>query len=354
MEDDRPSSGGFGPVLAVLLLAVLVLGLGGGGLVVVTTMRYRTQAMRAEEQARAQLELQQSEALKTRAALDQAQARAAGGDAKQPATAPADPLTDVNDAFRAAYKSARQDALASAGPVIVVSGDDLVLVRDGKRTSARVVPPVYHDLKAFSHIPLAAYLLTRPGLTDDRRAELTMFANKVEATRGLWDRPAFTDEQRRRQQTIVDDTLRYLKDADKAISPADRTAFARKLAPLVLANSADAAKAQIDGMHKQVTAWRTDLPPEAWKKLRVVVCGSQMPRQGNLAVQYFAWLLGEPGEGPRIVYAEGIFDEPKALNLLGTHQLDTDVGAAFFNDPRRMHRDLLADAAKEVLKGMKP
>src|SRR5262249_7626387 len=158
--------------------------------------------------------------------------------------------------------------------------------------------------------------------------------------------------QRRRQQTIVEETLRYLKDAEKAVKPEDRTAFARKMAPLVLANSTDAAKSQIDGLHRQMTAWRAELPPEEWKSLKVVVTGGQMPRAGNLAVQYFAWLLGEQGEGKRIVYAESIFDETKALNLLGTHRLDADVGAAFFNDDRRMHRDLLSDAATEILKSM--
>ena len=82
--------------------------------------------------------------------------------------------------------------------------------------------------------------------------------------------------------------------------------------------------------------------------------GSAMPRQQNLAVQYFAWLLSEPGEGKRIVYSESVWDEQKALGLLATHQIDGDIGAAFFDDDRRMHRDLLADAAKDILKGMEP
>jgi hypothetical protein len=34
-----------------------------------------------------------------------------------------------------------------------------------------------------------------------------------------------------------------------------------------------------------------------------------------------------------------------ALELLATHGVDRGLGAAFFGDPARMHRDLLADAA---------
>jgi hypothetical protein len=77
--------------------------------------------------------------------------------------------------------------------------------------------------------------------------------------------------------------------------------------------------------------------------------GSQLPRKDNLAVQYFARLLGEKGEGKRIVYAEAIFDEAKALALLGTRRIDTRIGEDFFDDPLRMHRDLLGDAGKARL-----
>ncbi len=74
-----------------------------------------------------------------------------------------------------------------------------------------------------------------------------------------------------------------------------------------------------------------------------------MPRRNNLAVQYFARLLGEKGEGKRIIYAEALFDESKALKLLGTHRIDTRLGEDIFDEPLYMHRDLLSDAAKNYL-----
>jgi hypothetical protein len=60
-------------------------------------------------------------------------------------------------------------------------------------------------------------------------------------------------------------------------------------------------------------------------------------------------VLNEPREGRRIVYAESLWEEPRALDLMGTHMLDGAVGEAFFGDYWRMHRDLLADAAKGYL-----
>src|SRR5437899_31790 len=93
---------------------------------------------------------------------------------------------------------------------------------------------------------------------------------------------------------------------DKAAEAVDEldevTAFTRKLAGPLMDNATDAAKAELDEMHRRVLAWKSELPADEWKALHVIVMGSAMPRKDNRAVQYFARLLGEPGEGPRIIY----------------------------------------------------
>ena len=75
-----------------------------------------------------------------------------------------------------------------------------------------------------------------------------------------------------------------------------------------------------------------------------------MPRVGNLATQYFAWALGGDVDERRLIYTEGIFDEERSLSVLGTSLQDSGVAEAFFGEPLRMHRDLLADAAAAYLK----
>ena len=87
---------------------------------------------------------------------------------------------------------------------------------------------------------------------------------------------------------------------------------------------------RIDNYHAQATAWRAELGPEKWAALRVVIPGSSMARRHSLTTQYFAKLLGEPGESDRIVYAESLFDEQKALERLGTHMFDMQIGEDFF------------------------
>jgi hypothetical protein len=65
-----------------------------------------------------------------------------------------DPLVTLNNAFRSRYSRAKTEALSKIGPLIIVEGSNLILVRNGKRTEAQILPPIYHSLKAVAHIPL--------------------------------------------------------------------------------------------------------------------------------------------------------------------------------------------------------
>jgi len=136
---------------------------------------------------------------------------------------------------------------------------------------------------------------------------------------------------------------------EPAVPPDDLEAFARAAGPIVLANATDAAAVQIEAYHRQVTTWRKSLGADAWKRVRVVVLGKQLPRKENIATQYFARLLDVPGEGPRLSYAEELSGDDAAIDLLGSRLLDRTAARAFFNDPERLERDLLSDGAKVYL-----
>jgi hypothetical protein len=264
----------------------------------------------------------------------------------------ADVLASLNDTFRAAYRQTRADLLARSGLVILVEGDNLVLKRDGHRTEVEYTPHLYHELKGVAHVPLAVYVLLADGpLTEERLTALRRYREQADAARATLEKRGFSAESLKRQQQIFATSLAFLDKAleRKQVSIDELTAFAREVAPLVLADAAESARLQIDALHAQVKAWRKQMSADEWQRLHVVVMGSAMPRKGHIAVQYFAKLLGETGEGRRIVYAEALWDEGKALDLLGTHLLDTDIGAVFFKDDQRMHRDLLADATTEYL-----
>jgi hypothetical protein len=267
-----------------------------------------------------------------------------------------DPFTTLNDASRIAYRLARNAALARTAPVILVEGDDLVLKRGSQRVQVRFMPDVFHLLKAVSHVALAidvtlaAHADENP-LSDEVVKDLRDYRALLPPVLAKLDGAGLDGEQRARARTMLEQSAAFLDAVieQRASAQADRVTFARRMWPLITMNGESAARAALDSLHRQVSLWRSQLAPEEWNRLIVVVMGSQLPRKGNVAVQYFARLLGERGEGRRIIYAESLFDEPRALDLLSTHLVDTQVGIDFFNDPLRMHRDLLSDAAEQYL-----
>ena len=271
-----------------------------------------------------------------------------------------DPLLSLNKEFRKTYARSRAAVLARGGPVIVVDGAKLLLLNGKERQEAEIDLADYHRLKAVAHVPLTVYLLLADtgeddAITEASLAELRVVRELIAKTSAGLEERGFKGEVLERQKKLLAASLTAADQALKraCCSEKERVAFARKTAPLLLANIADAARVQIDGYHARVSAWRRKLTADEWGKLRVVVMGSQMPRKQHLAVQYFARLLGETGEGRRIVYAEALFDEKRALNLLGTHLLDREIARAFFDDPERMDRDLLSDAAADYLRTLK-
>jgi hypothetical protein len=286
------------------------------------------------------------------------------GRLKEPpaATKPApelDPLVALNQGFRAAYQDARNETLAKSGPIVILTGDELVLIHQGKREQARVIPGRYHALKTIAHVPLPLYVMFVPfgdgPVSAERLKKLEDFRQLILAAQASLDSQGFKSEQLVRQQRIIAESLNLIDQmkSKPEVLTADVKAFAKRLSPLVMANVNEAVQAEIDGLHAQMLKWQAKLSKDDWNALRAIIIAPQMPRVENLGTQYFAWLLEVKGEGPRIIYAESLFEEPRALNLLATHQIDTAIGADFFGDDRRMHRDLLADATKAYLPTLK-
>ncbi len=283
---------------------------------------------------------------------------AAGRSPQTSAPSTTDPLIDLNQTFRQAYADCRQKLIERSGPVLLVEGDNLVLLDHGHRRETKVVPDIYHVLKAISHVPLAIYVMLLPyedaALSQESLAGLRSYRQRVALAEPALKNRGLSEEALLRQREILQASLRFLDAVldKKQVSAVELRKFTGDLGKKLLANASDAARAELDALDRQVRLWRASLPADDWQKLQVVVMGSALPRQGNLAIQYFAHLLKEKGEGRHIVYAESLFEESRAINLLGTHLLDTQIGVTFFDDAERMHRDLLADAAREYLQTM--
>jgi hypothetical protein len=266
-----------------------------------------------------------------------------------------DPLVILNNAFRGEYNRAKAEALSKIGPLIVIEGTNAVLIQNGTRTEAEILPPIYQALKAVAHIPFAVFLMFDQSdfqpLSDARVSELRDYRKLIVDARETLSTKGFSDAQLKRQQEIVGESLAFLDGAiEKGVSRKDLDDFARKMSSPLLANVDEAARAELDALHSHVMEWRQKLSQDEWQKLHVLIMSAHMPRDREVAVQYFERALNEPFEGRRIVYAEGLYEEPKAMDLLGTHILDGSAGEAFFGDFMRMHRDLLSDAAAAYIR----
>lgn len=272
------------------------------------------------------------------------------------ATAPAaaDGLTELNRTARAIYADGRADLLAAADPVIVVAFDKLVLRRAGKATSANFTPPIYHRLKQLAHLPLGvagALIPVASGAVRDDNWRDDLARLEVAAAAAADDIQGLdTDEgTKATARRLLVDCIAFIRARKAANAPPDWAAFeafARGVAPLTLSLAAVAANAQLDGLHALVQRWRSELDPEEWAGLHVLVLGPKTPRVDNLAYQYFTAALGPGSAERRVIYTEGVFDEKSAMDVLGVLLIDRKVAEAFYADPGRMERDLLADAAK--------
>ncbi|MBA4016865.1 MAG: hypothetical protein C0483_06740 [Pirellula sp.] len=276
-----------------------------------------------------------------------------------PAEAPVrvdDPLAAINGEFRSTYARVRADAVAKTRPIILFDGEKFTLLQGEQRITSSLVPATYHRLKAAAHFQLMIFLEFQGGGAAPRPASditrwqswlaLAEAAATADANFGL------SAEQQAAQQEILRLGRSFLSEAieNRTATPEALREFCDTASPLIEQHLTWAAEIELDHYRGVLETWRKELTGVQWEQLRVVVMGSQMPRRNNRVVQLLAAMLGVAGEGDRIIYAESIYEEPRALSLLGTHIIDGAAGDAFFGDAARMSQDLLAPAAAEYVR----
>ena len=270
----------------------------------------------------------------------------------------AEPLDELNAAFHEAYAAVRAQAFLNQGPVLVVDGDRLRLYRDQAVVAeAEVRPAAYHRLKAVAHVPLAVRLRLVPGagqaLTVGGAEDLGRLRGQLAAARqvlpALFPDPSTQARQVRILEAALD-LVDRVRDRNRT-TLGELDAYSAAMGPLLMANAEESAYLELAALDRTVTAWRHRELAADWAAVRVVIIGSHMARTEEVSFQFFSRLLGEAREGGRVVYAEEKWDPKDALTLLAGHRVDGELGRAFFQDPDRMHRDVLADGAKNWLDG---
>jgi hypothetical protein len=261
---------------------------------------------------------------------------------------------DLNAAVLKTYRQAKSVRLAQTSPVIVVSFDQLVMIRDGSERRVDFTPRAYDNFKDMSHTVMGFYGAAALGMaapTSDWAVQFRTLRDRASAALPQLAALGLAGDRLDRETRLLAAGIAFADRmlAAGAVTQADTTAYARQMAPLILANAADAAVAQIDGLHALVQQFRAEIGDEEWRRLYVIVLGSRMPRAGNLQFQYFVNALGPAAIDNRLFYAEGISDVTGGLGLLATIVTDRELSAAVFDDRLRMDRDVLADGAEAHL-----
>ena len=280
-----------------------------------------------------------------------------------PPPIPPGPLGDVNTIFLNEYV-ARIDAITKVHPLYVeVSGNNLILHRNGQEESKRVIPDTYHALKDVSHVPFLLYLRLSPLSSDKQLSEteiagLEMLSTKISAARDALSTGGFNDLQMKRQQRIIDSSLTILHTTIEAkrIPGSTLEGFTHSTSPLLLENVNDAACYAVQGMHAQMMQWKSNMTSEEWKHITVINPGVLQPRYRSLATQYFGWLFpasapqwAYPGENQRVIYSEFLHPHRDSAELLASILIDADSANAFFGNRWRLSEDLLSDGAARCI-----
>jgi hypothetical protein len=274
-----------------------------------------------------------------------------------PATAQTkvDPLVHMNKMFRAEYKAARAEVIKKAEPIIVVAFDDLVLYWKGKRIKQSFTPRIYHEVKAVAHVPLTLYVMLqartgrRIGRNLERRLN-TLRGRIVAAEKSLPGRRGWTPKILRQNRAILRRSLRLIDGvlARARINKARLTRYARNIAPLLLANANTAARAQLGQLNALLNRWKKMLGRD-WARVKVANLAPRQAEPQNAQGSFVLAYFGRHLLNKRVFMTRNIFSDGGARSLLGTIYLDRSASIAFFGNPARLERDLLADAAKRQI-----
>ena len=273
-------------------------------------------------------------------------------------------LLALDEAVLATYRHAKTEMLAATDPYIIVAFDTLYLRHRGETTRVPFTPPIYTQLKSIGHMALAADGALAPYLATPQAGPLAL-ADRARTADGLIDQIGLPPESAARQHKLIRMTLGLVADvtnfageakngtrteADlRAAVQARFAAYGKQAGPLLLANAAEAARAQVDGLDAAFRDFKGRLSPDEVARLYVIVLGLRMPRVGNLQFNYFVNAMGRDEIDRHLIYAEGVTDVKGGESLLSVIVTDRGLSAAFFDDPMRMDRDILADGAEARL-----
>ncbi len=286
-------------------------------------------------------------------------------------------LNTLNQAFHQSLKQKLEHQ--SITPVFVYRHQRIDLIRKGQPTLERSIQPpqLYQELKSYAHLILLAHLeLQDFKATKELDTKLNQYVialkqaildaktlNFDQQPQGLPLSLLSTDQRFQkekvieRQEKIATATLNLFQEIIDHFNTITMTEVQQRLKNYVYEidvavdlNIKHCAYLHLTVIHQQAKELYLLLNDEEKKTVQAIGYGSKGPRDQSLGLQYMAWLLGLKGEGERVIYFEGRFEDQDIFKALAKFNLELDLSRSLDKDPLYLQRDILGEDASSILR----
>ena len=266
-------------------------------------------------------------------------------------------LRGLNDRMHGVLREVVSVERQQLGPLIMFEDGEIKLYRgDVEVAGHSIVPPLAYDqLKIMGHAAFAVVIQAqRTDLSvEARRAWLEGFVAEVKTVRAELASFDLPKPLVKSQRVLMDHTLAFANLAKRqgSVSDAELRAFTARILPLLEDGFTHSARLHVDLIHRQAEKLYALLTPEERARVRGYFHGGRGAREGNLALQYVSWLVGERtgAESERVVFTEGVLDRDKAMMELAKFGIERRLAEQVFGDPAGLHRDVLSEATRAYL-----
>ncbi|WP_170475486.1 hypothetical protein [Ruegeria arenilitoris] len=270
-------------------------------------------------------------------------------------------IEDFDHAMLSIFRRGQDALTATTRPVMIIARDVTVLSDDGGQATYSRDAPHYLVFKSTSHILLGIIGAVTPWPQGDAASELwknefSTISEEIEKLLPLIDGLKISESAMVRQKKMLETAKAFV---DQALSEQKLTREAvikviNDMRPEWSANMRDAARAELEALHKAVSDARSEMDEDDWNKMYVVHHGGSNVKNVNVVLLYLQRVMPEKVTAGQVLFAESAHGTDAMAKYAGYAKMQRLVGAWAFGDPARMEVDLLGYEAGSILDELIP
>jgi hypothetical protein len=267
-----------------------------------------------------------------------------------------DPVARLNETFRSLYSLNREQALMEipVAALTLIGTGEIWRFDHGRAVKCYRPPELLPKTKGLMHAVLGVHgtwrLLLRDGkapVAKQAAAALSVALDDAVA-RATGELP----ENLAAPAKVVLGELRRLAEGwsrGQATTAEEFPASLARVQPHLQAVIRTIGEAAYNSLRDSFQSLREECEPAVFRECVVGVCGPGQGRRDNIEIAAAMSVMGPEAAGVRLFYLENALTIPDGLKCLASIAVEKDLGKAVFDDPYRMWRDLLCDAATRHL-----